>query len=503
MKLTRILAGFLALLMLVGSLAACGENTEDPANSEAVTTAPAETEPETELTDWLPDDLDYNEDEVVILSRYREGWTAGEIAVKEITNEPVNDAVFERNKAVEERLNVRINSLEENTHDGDIVMNKVINAVKSGLDEYDIVAVPTYIAMDQSLSGTFADLRQSEYLDFDKPWWTQGFNEVAEYRGSQFAVTGAVFLGIYRFAFVTVFNQKLFTDANQPFLYQHVEDGSWTLDKQYALVPIFHQDNGNGKQDAEGDVYGLISNDLISVDPYWSSCEVDILQKNADGEYEFAFDSGKLHSVADKVIKLYYESGDAMFNIKQKAYDSEQDDIRQMFSEGYGAMATLRILELENGSIRGMEDKFGVVPMPKFDEKQTEYHTLLHDQFTVAVVPTTVTGEKLDEMSAVLEAMCSVSYKTVKPAYYETTLRTKIAQDPQSAAMMNTIVDNIYIDAGIVYTRAIASFHDSFRKVIQSGKNTVTSTYKRTSANAQRNLTKMLEKLDKIIDAQA
>ena len=501
MKVTRILAVILALLMLVGSFAACGETTDDPTITQD-TTAPGETESETELTDDLPDDLDYGEDEVIILSRYREGWTAGEISVKEITNEPVNDAVYERNKAVEQRLNIRINSLEENTHDGDAVMNKVITAVKSGLDEYDIVAVPCYIAMDQSLSGTFADLRQSEYLDFEKPWWTQGFNEVAEYRGAQFAVTGSIFLSIYRFAFVTVFNQSIFTDANQPFLYQHVEDGSWTLDKQYALVTALHRDNGNGQQDLEGDVYGLISNDLISVDPYWSSCEVDILKKNANGEYEFVFDSGKLHSVAEKTIKLYYESGDAMFNIKQKAYDAEQDDIRQMFADGYGAMATLRILELENGSIRGMEDMFGVVPMPKFDENQKEYHTLLHDQFTVAVVPTTVQGDKLDEMSAVLEAMCAISHKTLRPAYYETTLRTKIAQDPQSAAMMDTIVDNIYIDAGIVYTRAIASFHDSFRKVMQSGKNTVTSSYKRTLMNAQRNLGKMIEKLDKLIDGQ-
>ncbi len=499
---TRLLAGMLAALMLIPALAACAASTEDPATTLGQSIGAEATEPESALTDALPDDLYYNDDEITIISRYREGWTSGEIAVTEIINEPVNDAVYERNKAVEERLGVRINSIEENTQDGDVIMNKVITAVKSGLDEYDIVAAPCYIAMDQSLSGTFADLRDTAYLDFDKPWWTQGFNEVVEYHGSQFAVTGAMLLSTYRFAFVTVFNQRLFTDANQPFLYQHVEDGTWTLDKQYSLVPVFHQDNGNGVQDAEGDVYGFISNDLISVDPYWSSCEVDILQKNANGDYEFVFDSSKLHSVAEKTLKLYYESGNAMYNIAYKSFDAEQDDIRQMFADSLGAMATLRILELEHGSIRSMEDKFGVVPMPKFDENQKEYHTLLHDQFTVLCIPTTIKEDRLDEMSAVLEALCSTSYKTVKPAYYETTLRTKIAQDPESSIMMDIIVNNIYIDAGIVYTRAISSFHDSFRKVMQSGKNTVVSTYKRTLTAAQRNLGRMLEKLDKIADGE-
>ena len=160
MNLTKLLALLLALLMLVGTFAACGETT-DGSNSQG-STGVGETESETELTDSLPNDLDYGEDEVVIYSRYREGWTAGEISVEELTNEPVNDAVYERNRAVEQRLNIRINSIMENTHDGDIVMNKVITAVKSGLDEYDIVAAPCYIAMDQSLSGTFSDLRSAE-----------------------------------------------------------------------------------------------------------------------------------------------------------------------------------------------------------------------------------------------------------------------------------------------------------------------------------------------------
>ena len=101
MKLTRILAALLATLMLVGSLAACGGPVEEPdTTAPDGTDAATETEGETELTDSLPDDLDYEEDEIVILSRYREGWTSGEIAVKGLISEPVNDAVFERNKAV-------------------------------------------------------------------------------------------------------------------------------------------------------------------------------------------------------------------------------------------------------------------------------------------------------------------------------------------------------------------------------------------------------------------
>lgn len=229
---------------------------------------------------------------------------------------------------------------------------------------------------------------------------------------------------------------------------------------------------------------------------------VDIIQKNSDGDYEIVFESGELHDVAEKTLRLFYNTDNAMYNVKHYGLDDEQNDIRELFSEGSGAMATLRIMELENGVMRNMDQEFGVVPMPKYDENQKQYRTLLHDQFTVLCIPTTVKGEHLDEMSAVLEALSSVSYKTVKPAYYETTLRTKIAQDPQSAEMMDIIIDNIYIDAGIIYTNALSSFHDKFRQIMGSGKNTVTSEYKKVTVLANRALGKMVDKLNSIVDSE-
>ena len=229
MKLTRILAALLATLMLVGSFAACGGPVEEPDTTTAPdgTDAATETEGETELTDSLPDDLDYEEDEIVILSRYREGWTSGEIAVKGLISEPVNDAVFERNKAVEERLNVKINSVEEITDDAYVITTKASTAVHAGTHEYDIIASACYVGVNESINGTFADMRKSLYLDFDKPWWSQGFNEVVEYQGAQFCGLSSALLSQYRFAFVTLFNKDLFTEVGQPFLYEAVENGSF------------------------------------------------------------------------------------------------------------------------------------------------------------------------------------------------------------------------------------------------------------------------------------
>ena len=498
----RFLSVLLASLLLSSTLTACGTNTDDPEQTHGAQSGLAVIEDETALSDDLPDDLDYDGDEISIISRYQEGWTSGEIAVEGIQSEPVNDAVYERNKAVEERLNVTINSIEDNNSDYGAVPNKVAIAVNAGTHEYDIMAAACLTSTDQALRGIFVNLLNTEYMDLTKPWWTQGINEVLEYRNNLYLTTGSMLLSVYRFSFVTVFNQSLFTNAEQPFLYEYVQNGTWTLDKQIELVPLFHKDDGNGKQDKDGDVYGLISSDVLSIDPYWSACKVDIIQKNTDGDFTLVFDSGKLHDVAEKLIALYHHTDNAMLCLPKRTWDAEQAELRDMFSKGYAAMATLRVLELENASMRNMEDQFGVVPMPKYDEAQDRYYTYLHDQFTVIGIPTTISGDRLEEVSAVLEAMGSASYAIVKPAYYETTLRTKLARDPQSSEMMELIIDSIHVDAGILYNSALNGFNGSLRSIVSSGINSTISIYRAKDLSAKKSLANMIQKLDKIAAKQ-
>ncbi len=505
MKKTRILAAFLASLMLLGTLASCADSSE---NTGAETTAADTATEETGdgiVRDDLPADLSYADEEkneIVIISRNREGWTEGEIAAEKVDGNVINDAIIGRNKKVEERLGVIINNIAENEHDPTIVVNNVAKTVAAGSHEYDVMACACYATLGESLNGTFADLRSTQYMNFDKPWWSQGFNEAIEYRGAQFAATGSMLLSMYRFAFVTVFNKQIFTDSKVPFLYDDVRNKKWTLDRQTELVTLFHKDAGaQGQQDEDADIFGLVTNDYISVDPYWSACNVDILKKDADGDYNWVFNVGKLEEVAAKVLELFYETGDAVYDCKHYGLDDEQNDIREMFANGNAAMATVRLMEMESDSIRSMEDEYGIVPMPKFDDQQENYKTLLHDQFTVFTILNSVPLERRDMISAVLEAMGSESHYTVRPAYYDTTLRSQIAKDPDSAEMLDMIVENIYIDAGIIYTNALSSFHDSFRQIIGSKTNSTTSKYRALSMKITRNiLPKMLGKLDDLVE---
>ena len=62
--------------------------------------------------------------------------------------------------------------------------------------------------------------------------------------------------------------------------------------------------------------------------------------------------------------------------------------------------------------------------------------------------------------------------------------------------MFDIIVDNIYMDAGILYTIPLNTFHDKFRRIIGSKENTVVSDYKRLATSTERALTSMCRKME-------
>lgn len=471
--------------ILLSTFSACAD-VHEPSETTDSTQSAYETEAGTELRDNLPDDLYYQGEEIVFIS-------FNEMTYEDLSGDIVEDAVFERNKMVEDRLGVKIECIQ----DGNAI-DKVVIAVNGGSAEYDVMIDPCWRTAPKFVGNFFRNLRETKYLDFDKIWWNQSFNHEVLYKDAQYGITGAMVLSLYRRTFVTVFNKDIFTEANQPFLYEYVDNGTWTLDKQTAMVPLFHQDNGNNKQDQTGDIYGFISNDFIHVDPYWTSFEIDIIKKNSDGEYEWVFDPAEVHDMAEKVLALYNGTGNASY--------IERDDplaertVWDMFAGGYGAMATVCIAALEDPAFRNMTQEYGVVPIPRYSESQDRYYSQIHYGFDVICMPTTVTDDRADMLSAVLEAMSATSYRIVRPVYYETTLRTKLAKDPQSAEMMDLIIDNIRIDAGFVYTHTLGNmsqgFHQGFQQLMASGQNDAVSRYKRSSVAAQKALSRLVDQLD-------
>ncbi len=500
--LKRVISLLLVTAMLALTAVSCG-NGSDQKDPQDTTTAAvggevateATTEQATETTkdpaaSDLPEDLNYNGETINIISRDSD-WVRDEIWVKEINGDVVNDAVYARNAAVEEQLGVTINNIFITGTDNYAVSDKVRTAVTAGSDEFDILANSVYSTIMYSAENIFHNLYDCEYLDLEKPYWAQGFNEAASIGDGQYMCTGAAALTLYRYMFVTFFNKDMMAEVTDVNLYDVVNNDQWTLDYQYELASKFYSDlNGNGQRD-EDDRYGFVCTNVAYIDPYWSSCELPILTKDENNQYVYSMDLDRMSSAVDKILKLWYNCEGSYI------FASVSDAANQLIgtsaiAERRSATTTLRLVSVETEDFRNMTDLYGIIPIPKMDETQEGYQTFLHDQFTAFGIVSTVKESRLQMMGAFLEAMAAESYKSLVPTYYELALKTKYVSDEESGQMLDMIYRSIYIDAGVLYTKSLSSIHQQLRTVVTSENNTVASLFKATGKVVE----KMLDKLN-------
>lgn len=497
----RLITLALAILMVLAVLCSCANNTDNPAdtttvnNNDPATTTSANNASDTtdkyDVISTLPE-LDYKDDVVTIISRGR-SWCKDEVSVTDQTGEAINDAIYNRNLAVEDRIHIKINNIMTSGTDNYEISETIRTQVTSGTKEYDLLANSVYASIMYTGDNLFANLLECELLDLEQKYWAQGFNEAASIGNAQYFATGAICLSTYRFIFATFFNRNMFESNGIEFPYKVVEDGKWTLDYQYEISSnVYHDVNGDGVHDID-DVYGFVTNyDMIGVDTYWSSCKLPILTKTEDNWLQYSMDVDRLANAVTKINHLIWDNPGA-YGVKHEANDSEQETIAAMFANDKAAMVTLRLIEAESGNLKNMQSDYGIVPIPKLDEAQDNYYSYAHDTVTAYAIPSNIIDDRLQEMGAVMEAMAAESYRTVVPAYYEVTLKDKYCNDPESKEMLDRIIDCFFIDAGVLYTKTISSVHQKMRTFIGTNSNNVASQMKVLARVVPTQLEKMLD----------
>ena len=499
----RCMALFLAVLMLATAAISCGKTEETPAEptvqattaatvaTEATTAAPVETN-KYEIGDNLPENLNYNGTEIHFLSRGRT-WCKDVIDVEDLTGEIINDAVYNRNATVEDRLNVKIVDHKAPTATDDYeIVNLMKIQVPAGASDYDVVCGATYTLLKGAAENLFQNYMEMDYIDLSRPYWSQGINNAVSVGEGQYLVTGAICLSYYRFIFANFFNKDMFDEHSIPYLYEAVENGTWTIDYQNELASSFYADlNGNNVAD-ENDRFGFILNhNCIGVDTYWASFDLPILSKDEDNFFVFSPNKERLVTAVEKINNIVWNN-EATWHIANKTADGEQEDLARIFGEDRAAMVTLRLIEVESLSLRNMESKYGIVPVPKLDEAQTEYHSHIHDNTDGFCVPLTTYGEELEMVGAVMEAMASEGYRTLMPAYYETALKTKYVSDEASVQMLDLVIDSLRVDSGFLFVDGTNGFHQNMRTWIDKNYNNISSAL----TAVDRIINKQVEKLN-------
>lgn len=246
----RTLCALLCMLLLTSS---CGSTSEpvkestDPAAQNDTATESEETT-ETVLTAALPEvNYDGYAFTILTLKDYSRRY---HLTADETSGEPLNDATYERNNKIYDRLGVEIT-----THEDDSTAAALQNAVASGDTTYSMVLPHpnAEVGLLKMVSlGLLYNQNELPIVDWSKPWWNDNARQTLSIKDTAYLASGDYSLTCQGMQGI-LFNKELMTNlgitAN---LYTLVREGKWTMDAFLPLVETAPVDlNGDGKMTAD------------------------------------------------------------------------------------------------------------------------------------------------------------------------------------------------------------------------------------------------------------
>ncbi|MBQ8401910.1 MAG: hypothetical protein IJX14_08275, partial [Clostridia bacterium] len=220
----------LAALLASSALTACGDTASaETTNGEttAADTAPAETETEKLVPD-LPDS-DFEGYDFAILTRgqFNSHWCSQDAYAEELTGEPINDAVYNRNAGIGDKYNFTIREEIGTSEDPSSFVTK---AVQAGDDIYDMLMIGGSATGGLATNKMLLPLDEMPHMDLTKPWYDQSANTSLSIGNKLYMTAGDMNIMDNNATWIILFSKSLAEQYIDESLYDMASEGTWTLD---------------------------------------------------------------------------------------------------------------------------------------------------------------------------------------------------------------------------------------------------------------------------------
>lgn len=389
-----------------------------------------------------------------------------EYDAEEENGDVLNDAVYARNRYVEERLNCEFTTFGESGvwSTRETYMNKLNGFAMAGDDSIDFTAYYGYCMSLIASAGSFYDLNDGMgYIELEQPWWFDYINKNVEINGHRHIFAGEVSLStiycLYGFGFNKRLAELYLGDKD---LYQIARDGKWTFDEMIADFKLCYNDaDGDGVQSVN-DIYG------------WSGCRGDVMIHAADVTISTRDDNGvpQLGMNDERMAKLVATLQPCY---SDPAFRKSTIIIPQAFESGKQLFYSDPLRSYLNDSFRSMEDDYGMLPMPKLTEDQDIYKNTLEDIYSALGI--LISCSDYEGCSAVIELLGAESYRSLTSVFYETVMKVKLMRDEDAAEMLDLIVSGVEVDITEVYAPLVGSPVGNMRPVLEQSAADYASKY--------------------------
>ncbi|MHC1696072.1 MAG: ABC transporter substrate-binding protein [Eubacteriales bacterium] len=485
----KIISLILAAMFCLPLLASCADKSGGTSSTTAApdgSTAGQSTASEGEISDDLPA-MDLNGLQFNILCRTEIDY---EMSSDGETGEVINDAVYRRNRTVEDRFNVKLNFIKEkgNWDSLDGFLKKVRSSVQAGDGAFDLIAGYEAYFIRTGFEGLMTDLNSLDYLDFSKPWWTKDFQKELTIDGKLYHNTGDLSLSLWENIYVIFFNKKMIQDYGVENPYEMVKSGKWTLGKLDEISRTVTSDlDGDGKNSKE-DIHGYATETGNLVDLFHAAFDMPTTTRDDNGLPVISLNTPKMVEIYEKLYSFLYENP-GVWAQPESIWTADNPLIDQFTQDK--VMFLPDCLGNAQG-LRNMNTDFGIIPLPKWDEAQELYKTQSQNGFSIFGIPVDVKDANVSAL--MLEALTAESYRTVIPAYYDQALKNKFSRDDESEEMMDIARDNLVFNFGYMHCSDIDGMPALKLRELMTAKNkNFTSMYEANSKKFDTSLTKIVE----------
>ena len=475
----------LSLLMLIACFAACGGKNDETTDSQ--TPVEEDVDGRNDIKDDVPTDLRFDGETMMFFVRDQTEMYKNEMDVEKTTNNTLNDAVYYRNAAVEERLGLTIEQIGQAGGQGAYSSwnSTLRNAVLTKSGDYDSAAIHSSQGSVLAVEGLYYNVLNLPYIDLKKPWWNQTIADEMTIFDTLYYLAGDLCVTETSCGVCFFFNKDLYNElygAQKINLYSLVEEQKWTVDKMHELIADAWIDENSDGIISEGDIIGLSVSDLSDNDAWIPAMGIKVTTM-VDGYPELTFYNEHTVEAFEKIKNLHYGNPGYLDNLITNSTQIFESG-KQLFNKG---------LFNKGEEFRSMQDDYGVLPLPKFDEEQDDYHTLVNVLASLVVVLSTC--DEPEKVGATLELMAAESYKQVTPAYFEIVLQGKYSDAPEDAAMYDRIIKSFVFNFGQTYsTKSLGGVGGMFRDLQKD----IAQTYEANKIKYETSLETLINKLDEI-----
>ena len=460
----RIIAIVLAGLMAFIVFAGCATNNN---NNNTAQTSGSETESD-DYSTLVPQGYNAGGYEFVILNAgdYEIKGCLNDIVITDYdstTNDYVSEAMYNRNAAIENKLNCVISEINDSSG---VLVSKMDDSRQAGTDDYSLCNIIGNNIYGAANNGLLYNLNSLPYVDLTRDWWTQGAIEAYTLNHLLFYCSSDLTICDDEATCIVMYNRTVAKDyklESPEEMYELVTKGGWTWEKFFTSAKKVSAggDNGDGVL-SDGDMFGCIVCDWSYIGMMvGAGCHFSEKEDNSDDRLRVAFGDQKFVNVLDRLVDYTKNKRAFLAPVYDGKFTHDQ------FGSNEALMIMQVVAHIRNA--RATEDDFGVLPMPKYDEKQDNYYSYTNRTCYIGVPATIGYPEKV---GAILEELTALSSKIVIPAYLDRSIGDKFMRDPGSKRMIPYIFGHTVYDT-LVTTVGWDTVFGSFSSMLKSRQNMV------------------------------